>query len=210
MNLRKHIQDVIRPENIDAIVSERFYKKGEYIYMPPAKPNEMFQLELGVIMIGSYSPVGEEVCYDILYQKEIFGNMRYLNGQFSEFAKAATDCKLITYELQFYKWMIVHEPIASEWFNKMAVSRWCRMENRLFKVCTLTPAQRLLELYNELKLEATDAQHKKVDLPSILSDTEIGQLCGLSRQTVSKLLKSYQRVHKIPLFKKKKLKQYLK
>lgn len=188
----------------------RHFKKGEYIYMPPSKPNEIFQLLYGVIKIGSYSSLGEEVCYDFLFQQEVFGNMRYLNGHFSEFAKAATDCKMITYELQFYKWMIVHDPLVSEWFNKMAVSRWCRMETRLFKICTLTPSQRLLELFDELNKEALDGNGKGINLPSLLSDNEIGNLCGLSRQTVAKLLKSHQRVNQEPLFKRKKLNTYIK
>lgn len=208
MNLEKHILEEIKPKDPKAILGVKHYKKGEYIYMPPSKPNEMFQLVSGVIKIGSYSSNGEEVCYDFLFQNEVFGNMRYLNGQFSEFAKAASDCKLITYELQFYKWMIVYDPIVSEWFNKMAVSRWCRMETRLFKMCTLTPAQRLVELFNELNREALDTNGKNINLPSLLSDIEIGNLCGLSRQTVSKLLKSYQRIHLEPLFKSKKLKGY--
>lgn len=208
MNLHRHIIEEIKPKNPDSILGERHYKKGEYIYMPPSKPNEMFQLTSGVIKIGSYSSVGEEVCYDLLFQNEVFGNMRYLNGQFSEFAKAASDCHLKTYELHFYKWIIVHDPAVSEWFNKMAVSRWCRMETRLFKMCTLSPKQRLLELFNELNKEAFDANGKKINLPSLLSDLEIGNLCGLSRQTVAKLLKSHQRLNQAPLFKSKKLKTY--
>ncbi len=209
MDLRDYIINVINPENSDVLVTQKSYPKGAYIYMPPNKPIEMFQLEKGVVKIGSYTADGEEVCYDFLFKKEFFGNLRYLNGQFFEFAKAVTNCTLIAYDLNYYKHLIVYDPLVSEWFNKMVVERWCRVEARLFKICTLIPLERLIALHDEFDYEFY-LQGQKIYLPLLLSNTDIAHLTGLSRQTVSKLLKSYQRMTSSDLFKYQKINRAIK
>lgn len=206
MDLKKYILEEIKPQNSETILGQIRFQKGKYIYMPPTKPNEVFQVVSGVVKIGSYTSDGEEVCYDFLFRKEVFGNLRYLNGQFFEFAKAVTDCELTTYDLCFYKKVIIQDHLVSDWFNRMVVSRWCKVESKLFKICTLSPMERILSLFEEMDRQIFDSNGKSIHLPSLMTDLEIAQLTGLTRQTVAKLLQSYQRTHGIPLFKIKKIK----
>ncbi|ERM84526.1 hypothetical protein P872_24210 [Rhodonellum psychrophilum GCM71 = DSM 17998] len=206
MDLKKYILEEVKPQHSNAVLGVRRFQKGEYIYMPPTKPNEVFQMVSGVVKIGSYTIDGDEVCYDFLFRQEVFGNLSYLNGQFFEFAKAVTDCELTTYDLSFYKKIIVHDHLVSEWFNRMVVSRWCKVETKLFKICTLSPMDRILSLFQEMDQKIEDSNGKFIHLPSLMTDLEISQLTGLTRQTVAKLLKSYQRVYGMPLFKTKKIK----
>ncbi|WP_373521131.1 Crp/Fnr family transcriptional regulator [Aquiflexum sp.] len=201
MDLRDYILNTLRPEKKHTLVTSKTYPKGSYIYMPPNKPNHMFELEKGVVKLGSYTVEGQEVCYEILFRNEVFGNLRYLNGQFFEFAKTLTACSVIEYDLTFYKYLIVNDPIVSEWFNKMVIERWCRVETRLFKICTKTPKERVNAIFQELDYEAYNLNGKKIYISSLLSIIDIAHLTGLTRQTVSKLLKPRQRPQTTSLFK---------
>ena len=190
MDLLDYFQQLLGKEDSGILIREQYVKKGEYIYMPPNKPNEMFQIYSGIVKIGTYTDDGEEVCYDVLYNKEVFGNLRYLNGQFFEFAKALTDCEIICYDLSFYKKMIVHDPVVSDWFNKTTIQRWCKMETRLFKICTLSPLERIKAILNEFDGSIVDPRSRNVKILELLHIVDISQMTGISRQTVSKLLKT--------------------
>ncbi|GAB2633522.1 cyclic nucleotide-binding domain-containing protein [Belliella aquatica] len=190
MDILTYFKQQLDKEESEKLIRELYIRKGEYIYMPPNKPTEMFQIISGVVKIGTYTDEGEEVCYDILYNKEVFGNLRYLNGQFFEFAKALTDCKITCYELSFYKKMIVHDPIVSDWFNQSIIKRWCKMETRLFKICTQSPLDRIKALFQEFEGTIIDPRSRKFKVIDLLHIVDIAQMTGISRQTVSKLLKS--------------------
>lgn len=192
MDILAYFQQTLSPADYDRLIKSRHYKKGTYIYVPPNKPAEMFQVRSGVIKIGSYSEDGQEVCYDLLFKQEVFGNLRYLNGQFFEFAKALTDCTVICIDLSFYKKMIVHDPVISDWFNLTTIQRWCRMETRLFKICSLSPFERIRAIYSEFEGIIKDPKGKAVFVPDLLSIVDIAQMTGISRQTVSKLIKSIE------------------
>lgn len=193
MDILTYFQQKLDKQELDKLIREQYVRKGEYIYVPPNKPSEMYQIISGVVKIGTYTENGEEVCYDILYNKEVFGNLRYLNGQFFEFAKALTDCRVICYELSFYKKMIVHDPEISDWFNQTIIKRWCKMETRLFKICTLSPLNRIKALFKEFEGSITDPKSRNIRILDLLHIVDISQMTGVSRQTVSKLLKSLEK-----------------
>ncbi|MCH7402926.1 Crp/Fnr family transcriptional regulator [Belliella kenyensis] len=197
MDILSYFQQTLTREEASNLIKEVNFRKGEYVYMPPIKPNEMFQIISGAIKIGTYTEKGEEACYDILFQNEVFGNLRYLNGQFFEFAKALTDCKIICYELSFYKKMIVHDPLISDWFNKTTIQRWCKMETRLYRFCTLPAADRIKALFAEFDHIIVISKSKKVKILDLLHIVDIAQMTGISRQTVSKLLKSFDESSKL-------------
>lgn len=185
-------------------IKKKQFLKGEYLYQPPEMPNEVFEIISGVVKIGSYTVKGEDACYDFLFNREIIGNLRYLDGQFFEFAKAATDLEVITYDLNLYKHYIVHDPVVSEWFNRTVVSRWCRMETRLFKICTLSPKERVINLFQEFDMAITCPNYKQIWIPDLLTDKDIAQLTGLTRQTVSKILRSWPSNKQEPFYNRKK------
>lgn len=195
MDVLAYFKEVLSSDEYQQLIRSVQVKKGSYVYIPPHKPGEMFLLDKGVVKIGTYTEDGTEVCYDILYRNEVFGNLRYLNGQFFEYAKALTDCSLFCIDLNFYKRMIVHDPTISDWFNRSTIQRWCRMETRLFKICTLSPIGRLRALLGEFEGEVSDAKGTMLPIQSLLTSVDISQMSGLSRQTVSKLLKSIENAH---------------
>ncbi|MGY6522556.1 MAG: Crp/Fnr family transcriptional regulator [Mongoliitalea sp.] len=188
MDILAYFEKVLGVNGYQQLIKPLTIKKGRYIYMPPTKPADMFQILSGVVKIGTYSEEGQEICYDLLYRKEVFGNLRYLNGQFFEFAKAMTDCEVASIDLAFYKKMIVHDPIISDWFNQTTIQRWCRMETRLYKICTMSPIDRIHAIFQEFTGEVQDMKGKTIKIHSLLSLVDIAQMTGVSRQTVSKLI----------------------
>lgn len=172
------------------LVSQRV-DKGVTIYQPGDAQTHIHLIEAGVVKIGGYSPEGERVLYDVLQPGDFFGNLNYLNTQteFFEFAKALTAVKVLSVELEFFKYSIVHDPVASEWFNENVVRRWWRAETRLLAMARGNVETRLETLRNQYDKPVPNSNGKPHNVFDLLSHQNIADLTGTTRQTVSRKLK---------------------
>lgn len=177
------------PEAISKYVNTVEFEKGQLLYQPPQRITPIYEIVSGAIRIGTYSPKGMEVCYDILRPGEFFGNLRYLNGQFSEFAKALSWVIVREYDCDFFKRVTVVDPDISQWFNIQLVKRWSRAENRLYAVRSLDPGSRVKKIMVDFQNQIEDSSGRMINLQKIVTLQDIADLTGLTRQTVSKVLK---------------------
>lgn len=174
--------------NLPLVMKELTIGKGESIYTPGSSTYYMYEIASGAVKLGSYGNQQQKVTYDVLSHPDTFGNLRYLNGQFFEFADSLMPTKLRAYQLDFFKRVIVEDPVISEWFNKTTVARWCVAETRLFKVRALSRAENLRSIVEELNQTVTDAKGRIRNILNELSMQDLGDLTGMTRQTVSNLL----------------------
>lgn len=174
-------------------VSERLLEtiileKGHFLYQPPQRITPIFEIVSGAVKIGSYSPEGEEVCYDILKPGDFFGNLDLLNGKFSEFSKTLTPTQLRVYDADFFKQLVTNQPKLAQWFIKELVIRWCRAEERLFAIRSLDPSEKVKRILPYFQHQVMDASGHSFILRKMVTLQDIADLTGLTRQTVSKVL----------------------
>lgn len=164
-------------------------EKGILLYQPPQRVTPIYEIVKGAIRIGSYSLQGEEICYDILKPGDFFGNLQYLNGQFSEFAKTLTPVILRAYDQPYFKKITTQIPEVSEWFSYKLVSRWCRAEERLFAVRSLNAQEKVQRILKQFQEQIEDGTGKNHSLVNLLTLQDMADLTGMTRQTVSKVIK---------------------
>lgn len=164
-------------------------EKGHLIYQPPQRITPIYEILSGAVKIGSYSPEGIEVCYDILKPGDFFGNLQYLNGQFCEFSKTLTSVEMRVYDPDFFKQLVTNQPKLSEWFIKELVSRWCRAEDRLYAVRSLDAPEKVKRILPYFQDQLKDAAGKNFNLLTLVTFQDIADLTGLTRQTVSKVMR---------------------
>ncbi|MDX6747095.1 Crp/Fnr family transcriptional regulator [Polaribacter sp. PL03] len=163
-------------------------KKNSYIYLPPNKENYIYEIIYGAVKLGGYSDNGESFVYEILPHQEFFGNLKYLNGQFQEYAKALVDCKIRVYDLDFFKTIIVTNPIITNWFISYLVKRWCSAELKLKNIKEKQIEERIIALQKHYNLQIEDANGKSHILFNLLTKQDMGDLIGVTRQTVASIL----------------------
>lgn len=182
------------PGNPDQIHRQRI-PKGAYVYQPGDEQTRIYLLERGVIKIGSYSPTAERVAYDVLQPGEFFGDLDYLthqNIEFFEFAQALTSVSVLAIDRPFFKHLIVHNPAASEWFNRSVVRRWWKAETRLLHITRGDADARLANLRKEYDKLVSDSDGRQHNVFRLLSHQVLADLTGTTRQTISKKLKDEQ------------------
>ncbi|PQJ71816.1 Crp/Fnr family transcriptional regulator [Polaribacter butkevichii] len=163
-------------------------KKNGYIYLPPNKDNYIYEVLTGAVKLGGYSENGDSYVYEILPSMEFFGNLKYLNGQFQEYAKALVDSKIRLYNLDFFKTIIVTNPIITNWFISYLVKRWCSAELKLKNIKEKQIEERITALQKQLNIEIIDTKGTPFLLFNVLSKKDMGDLIGVTRQTVASIL----------------------
>ncbi len=204
--MRSHPFEILQEKLDSTILGEirlMEIEKGAFLYQPPQRITPIFEIVAGVIKIGSYSPEGEEVCYDILKPGDFFGNLQFLNGQFSEFSKALCPVRLRVYEHSLFMKLTREVTEFGEWFNYQLVSRWCRAEDRLFAVRSMGAVEKVRRILPHFQERVVDSQGKNVQLLKLCTFQDIADLTGLSRQTVSKVLKPKAEASTSPFSRKR-------
>ena len=182
---------LVSQANATKNVCVRKFDKGTYVYQPGDEQTHIHVIEKGVVKIGSYSPDGERVVYDVLKPGEFFGDLDYLgNGiEFFEFAKAITSVTVLSITLPFFKHGIIHDPVLSDWFNGNVVRRWWKAETRLLHMTRGDIEVRLDNLRKEYDKFVRDSEGHGHNVFGLLSHQVIADLTGSTRQTISKKLK---------------------
>ncbi|MFT6873254.1 MAG: CRP-like cAMP-binding protein [Roseivirga sp.] len=175
--------------DLSGFINEVHIQKGSHVYIPGQSTNFVYEIVTGAIKLGSYGSQGQEVTYDVISNPDTFGNLKYLNGQFFEFSESLVPTKLRTYHLDFFKKIIVEDPIVSEWFNKNIIRRWSKTETRLFHVRSLDKIEKVEAVFKEFDYDIFDDLGRKHNLFSLLTMQDLGDLTGMTRQTVSQILK---------------------
>ncbi|MEO0331480.1 MAG: Crp/Fnr family transcriptional regulator [Bacteroidota bacterium] len=171
--------------------SKTYYHRGEFIYLPTDRLDRLFILNQGAVKLGSYSSKGTEVTYDIVYPGEFFGNLQYLPGNvFSEFAKALSPVEVYSYSTPLFKELIQQNTRVAERFHEVMVRRWCRAEAKLLANASLSPTNRVQQLLQQYQQKVTTDTRKSVPIHALLTQKDIANLTGLTRQTVAQIMKN--------------------
>lgn len=165
-------------------------ERGEYLYQPTDRLNTLYVVEQGALKVGGYSSRGKEVAYDVLIRGELVGNLQYLpDNTFSEFARALTSVRVVLHPLRTFKKLVQQDVLLADEFHQMIVRRWCRAETRLFHIASLTPDQRVAKLLKQYPGPITDADGRAHSMRNLLTQQDIANLCGLTRQTTARILR---------------------
>ena len=166
-------------------IKEILVKKNEYIYDPASEHLYMYEILEGAVKLGSYTEDGEEFTFDVLSKHDFFGDLKYLNNQFFEFSKALVDTRIRIYNREFFKQMVLQGPEVSEWFISYLVKRWCSTEKKLKKLHEKKAKEKLTFLNTYFNLNIKDANGASFVLMDLLTQKDLGDLIGVSRQTVA-------------------------
>jgi CRP-like cAMP-binding protein len=175
--------------NYPGSISEVIIAKNNHIYKPPNNEGFIYEIISGAVKLGSYSEQGEEYVYDVLHKGDFFGNLRYLNGQFFEFSKTLIDTKIRIYELSFFKKTITNDPQLSDWFISYLLKRWCISEKRMGNISSNKIEERITYLMELFNISVNDSKGNEFLLFELLTQKDLGDLSGATRQTISSLLK---------------------
>lgn len=163
--------------------------KGGYIYFEAFHHNKLYFVKEGYIRIGYIDDSGREVIKEIIQKGELFGQITLeksnLNGEFAQAYK--TGVSLCAFSIDDFQNLLQKKPALALKYSKQVGSKLRQIENRLVNLLNKDVKTRLLNFLWLLAQKHAHPNSNTTCIPNFLTQEDIANLIGSSRQTVTTL-----------------------
>ena len=171
----------------------RTFSTGDTIFLMGSPGDNMMAVLNGNVRISVPSPEGKEIVLAIMHPGEVFGEIALLDGKGrSADAKAMSACSLAILERRDVLAFFDHYPGA--WFGLVQVlcQRLRISTEQLAEVALLDLPMRLAKTLLRMAAVDHDGQPARA-IPQInLSQRELGNIVGATRESINKCLREWQ------------------
>lgn len=165
-------------------------KKYQFIYMPDEKATSVYFLIAGRLKCGTFAPDGREVIKEILKPGAVFGDMS-LAGEThrSDFVQALyDDVRYISINLSDFQSAMLRSQRLNFSFMNHLRTRLSQVEERLSALILKDARSRIIDFLTE----SAQRDGKRIGYETLikhrLTQQDIANLTGTSRQTVTSVL----------------------
>lgn len=177
-------------QDLAELVTVKEKPKHSYIYMPDEIASHLFFLMDGCIKIGTHSGDGREVIKSVLYPNSVFGELG-LTGQTHriDYAKAMdSSVAFAAIEVtEFFKMMRQNHDLCLKVFEMVGI-RLLEAESRLESLVLKDARSRIIDFLKESAVKRGRQVGYETLLKHSLTQQDIANLTGTSRQTVTSVL----------------------
>jgi len=176
---------------LDAQVSRKKAGRGEIIFAKDDPGHSLIGVTSGAVKISVFAPDGREIVLNIINAGEVFGEIALLDGgPRSADATAMTDCELQIIDRRDFVAIMREEPDMPLTIIKLLCARLRSTSDQVHDVMFLNAATRIAK--SILKIAAVD-QSGTDKLVAKVTQREISQIVGLSREMTNKQLRIWER-----------------
>ena len=187
-----NLYDILCPPKIKGFVDKHFiqHNKNDIIYYSGTPDKKVYLISKGKVKVVHYSEEGNEIITAILTKGELFGEEALWGEQTrDEEAIAMTDdtqlCPLSVDKM--YELMRDNGRFSLE-ISKIIGFRLKKMERRLERLLFKDARTRLIEFIMDLIEEQDESTEGKIEIKHFYTQSDIANLIGTTRETVTKLL----------------------
>ncbi len=172
------------------IVGFKNAKKGEIIYFSSSDVPRIFLLKKGNIKIVAVDEQGNETIKDIIQKGDLFGELTLESDRNSnEYAKALTDeVSICSFLLSDFEELMLKNPNLALTYTKFVGLKMKRIKNNYSNLISKDAKTRLYSFIKEWAEREGKFDGNKVAIENYLTQSDIAQIIGTSRQTTTLLL----------------------
>lgn len=170
------------------------HKAGHTIFLKGSPGHGMMAVLSGQVRISAPSPEGKEIVLNLVGPGEVFGEIALLDGhERTADAVAMNDCELLVLERRDFIPFLERHPEVCIRLMEVLCARLRRTSEQVEDVLFLELPARLAKMLLRLAKEHghTTAAGQVIDLK--LSQRELGNLTGATRESINKQLKEWER-----------------
>ena len=183
------------------------YNKSDFLFFPDDLSQDIYLIASGKVKVGYYDEEGKEYIRAILGKGEILGEKAFLGASkhtdFAEIIQNKTHiCKLTVEKAQDLAKS--HRPFHLEIYKRIGM-RFRQMERRIEILLFKDARQRLEEFIKDLAYEQGKETKEGILVLHDLTQSDIANLIGTSRKTVSLLMNELENEMQIKFSRKQLL-----
>lgn len=165
--------------------------KGERIFFTGEAEDRIYILKQGIVKIVQNTESGDEVVKDVIHEHDLFGQLPGSSLEDTEFAVAATPVvSICTFRKADFEKVLTNSPQVSLKFARLMGDKMRVLEQKYNSLVFKDLRTRLLEF---LRRYSSTFGQGKTTVPNYLTQEDIAQLIGGSRQSVASLLNELER-----------------
>jgi CRP/FNR family transcriptional regulator, cyclic AMP receptor protein len=176
-----------------ARVRVRSYAASETIFLMGSAGDSLIAVVSGSVRISVPSPDGKEIVLAIIQSMEVFGEITLLDGkERTADAKAIGPCTLAVLERRDVLAFLNDNPKVWPKLVEMLCARLRNTDQHIAEIALLELPTRLAKtLLRFASAEGSETKRRMLQLQ--LSQRELGNICGASRESINKCLGGWQR-----------------
>lgn len=181
-------------ESLSSLLRPCRFARGEVVFLQGDVGTALYVIRRGEVAIRLSSPEGKEVILSLLARGDFFGELALLDGEpRSTDAVAREDSELLSLQREdFRRYLEARPGVATALLATL--SRMVRHVTQLVHDTHFLDArERLVRVLLGLAKEQGESGAGGVRIPLRLTQTEIANLCGLTRESTNKWLRFYVR-----------------
>jgi CRP/FNR family cyclic AMP-dependent transcriptional regulator len=176
-------------EQLGAYMTKRTVGRGAIIFAKGDPGTGLMGVLAGGVKISVPSTDGREIVLNIVREGELFGDMALLDGRpRSANAEAISDCELVVMERREFIPFLRSQPDIMLKLMEILCLRLRRTNEQVQDVAFLNLSIRLAKTLLRLSAETT-AQGRKMKI----TQREIGEIIGRSRESTNKQLRAWEK-----------------
>jgi len=193
--------EILRSISQEAIVT--FHKKREIIYLPASERNHIYLLAKGKVKISRLSEDGREIIIEIINPGNVFGEMAiFSEDERNNMATALDKSIILRFEARSLKKLLNKFPeFALNMLNLIAAKKR-NLENKIEDLAFRNVPSRLARVLLQMADIYGQKDNGHIRIPARLSQQEIGNLIGSTRETTSHFLNRLKKIGFIDFGKK--------
>jgi CRP-like cAMP-binding protein len=191
--LRRHpLFGAIAPELLERLSSyatTRAIRRGDTLFSKGDPGNSLYAVCTGTVKISVPSAEGKDVVFNLVGEGEIFGEIALLDGRpRTADATAMTDCELMMIERRNFLDLVRGQPDIALKLMEVLCERLRHTSQQVEDVLFLDLSARLAKILLQLTQTAKASQASRV----AITQREIGQMIGMSRESTNKQLREWE------------------
>ncbi len=191
--LRRHaLFGVIAPELLERLSSyatTRAVYRGDTIFDKGDPGNSLYAVCAGTVKISVPSADGKDAVFNLVGEGEIFGEIALLDGRpRTADATAMTDCELMVIERRDFLDLVRSQPEIALKLMEVLCARLRHTSEQVEDVLFLDLPGRLAKTLLQLTESSKVSQARRVTI----TQREIGQMIGMSRESTNKQLRDWE------------------
>ena len=191
-------------ELIDQIVIKRSFEKGEYIFFEGEEGNKFYIIEEGQVKLLKMIANGDEQILNIFSKHDIIAEIvAFDKGNYPASAVSMTKTRVLVFEQQKLEELILnYPPIAVKLLREMS-HRLRRAQENVRDLALKDSSARVAGLLVFLAKKYGEEKKDKIVLDLSLTQKELANMIGSSRETVSRVLGQFEAQNIIKTSRKK-------
>jgi CRP-like cAMP-binding protein len=190
--LREHpIFGVLGPELLQQLRSHALQKtipRGTTIFSKGDPGTSLFAILEGQVKVVSFSAQGKNAVFNVLGAGDIFGEIALLDGgERTADVTAVTDCKLMVIERRDFLPLVHSRPDVSQKLIEVLCARLRHTSRQVEEVMFLELPAKLAKVLLRLGAAGEGGKRKVA-----LTQSEIAQIVGASRESTNKQLREWE------------------